>query len=391
MSTELDKRPDRCNEKDGDGRTPIYYACLHHQEQAAVLLIYRGAVVDAWQLARDGMTAALETALKLNPSRLEERGGPRNETPIYYSCKSNRIATSIMLIRRGAVADIWQLARDNKPEILEAALDQDKGRIEERGGSRNETVLWYAVKNNRMSVVLMLLMKGAMASQDLISQSLAYALEELRYDAVPILIARGGTPLPNIHIMAGEGHTAVVTAILKINPNLIHEKDSHERTALDVAYENLRAETVSALIALGALKRGSELSVPHSVGNDNNPDRQLTTDIKEGSISSNVFLEKEEKQLQVEDIKIREIKEHDKINTSMCNDNNNDNAMTNNSDPMVSITEIDSMRSFVVRESDNIHVKQVTCDVLGETCSMQDSNDNTLNDQLNTAVAPQIL
>jgi hypothetical protein len=31
------------------------------------------------------------------------------------------------------------------------------------------------------------------------------------------------------------------------------------------------------------------------------------------SISSNVFLEKEENQLQVEDIKIREIKEHDKI------------------------------------------------------------------------------
>lgn len=36
-------------------------------------MIERGAIVDIWQLARDGMTSALETALKKEPHRLEEK------------------------------------------------------------------------------------------------------------------------------------------------------------------------------------------------------------------------------------------------------------------------------------------------------------------------------
>ncbi len=230
--------PDLLNQKNNDGKTPLYSACKCGSLEAASRLIELGADIHAVNDKGETIlhaaaqnpkcTPLIPLILKKAPELLEKLTLDR-KTPLYLACEQNCSETARCLISNGATFNFFQAVFDNRLAVLKLLLTLiphgDKILEQKISGL---TPLGCACSKGHAETVKMLLEHGA-----------------------DITALNGPEECTALHLASRFGQTKAIEALLEKAPKL-EEETKQRKTALHLACLHGHDPAARLLIAKGA-------------------------------------------------------------------------------------------------------------------------------------------
>ncbi|BHF83663.1 hypothetical protein SprV_0902680600 [Sparganum proliferum] len=260
-------------------RTALHMAASQGHLEAVQLLVKAKSSIDA--VDKHGMTplfwAAFRDHVDVVLYLLESGAGPQRRTKRGYSllhvvAKADAIKTMEALLRRGIITDLCEYDNNDMTPLMIAASSgsvlsttvlSKLGHIEDHIDQHQRNLLHMAVPSGSSDVVAVLCQNPA--SSALINEfdedgmtPLQYAVKELNYDCVEILLAHGAKP--NIKspkatfpiIMAAQKGDVEMVRILISGKARIKKKNRSGNTPLHVASMANHVGVVMELLQAGA-------------------------------------------------------------------------------------------------------------------------------------------
>lgn len=256
----LQKNPILVNEKNNQGRTPLFMAILQRNQDMVKLLIDKGALV---RIGDSNLRAPIHfagfmndtsmIALLLDNGAVIDTRAIGAATPLIHSSLTDRVELSRFLIRKGADINIqcnalstplYFAVLNNNLEYLRYLLDA--GADIDTPDFLNRTPLYVAVRDGYPEIVKLLIQYGA------------------DYNFKDVYLNRS-----LLHLAAIQGHRNIAELLIQKGLN-VNEKDLSKRTPLDYAHQYGHTSTAEVLVGnKGKTNRSIKITTEKIISDQN--------------------------------------------------------------------------------------------------------------------------